>query len=78
MWSMDEAGQQPEAEHEKPRGEARWKAHLQVIAQSNERVKAVGKRERREREEREASQRRAEEMRMDAELTRKLDSRYTN
>jgi len=53
-------------------------AHLQEIAQSNERVKAAGKRERREREQRETSRRRAEEMRMDAALTRTLDSRYTN
>jgi hypothetical protein len=41
-------------------------------------VKAVGKKERREREEREAAERRAQEMRMDADLTSKLDSRYTN
>lgn len=75
---MNDAGQQPEAERDKPRGEAGWKAHLQAIAQSNERVKAAGKRERRAREEREASQRRADELRLDAEFSRKLDSRYTN
>ena len=75
---MDDTGQRPEAAREKPRGEAGWKAHLQAIAQSNDRVKAAGKRDRREREEREASERRAQEIRMDADLTRKLDSRYTN
>jgi hypothetical protein len=75
---MGDAGQQPDAGRVKPRGEARWKEHLQAIAQRNERAKATGKQERREREEREAAQRRAEELRMDAELTRKLDSRYTN
>jgi hypothetical protein len=78
MRHMDETGPQSDAERVKPRGEARWKAHLQEIAQSNERVKAAGKRERREREQRETSRRRAEEMRMDAALTRTLDSRYTN
>ena len=78
MSHMDEEGQMPEVARDKPRGEAGWKAHLQAIAQSNDRVKAAGKRERREREEREASERRAEEMRMDAALTRTLDSRYTN
>ena len=78
MRHMDDTGQRPEAAREKPRGEAGWKAHLQAIAQSNDRVKAAGKRDRREREEREASERRAQEIRMDADLTRKLDSRYTN
>jgi hypothetical protein len=78
MRRMSDIGEQPEAERVKPRGEAGWKAHLQAIAQSNDRVKAAGKRERRERDEREASRRRAEEMRMDADLTRKLESRYTN
>jgi hypothetical protein len=78
MRHMDEPGQLPEAARDNPRGEAGWKAHLQAIAQSNDRVKAAGKRERREREEREASERRAQEMRTDADLTRKLDSRYTN
>ena len=78
MRRMGDVGQQPESERVKPRGDARWKVHLQAIAQSNERVKAAGRRERREREEREASQRRAEDRRMDAELSRNLDSRYTN
>jgi hypothetical protein len=78
MRRMDDAGQPPEAAPDKPRGDAGWKAHLQAIAQSNDRVKAAGKRERREREEREASHRRAEERRMDADLTRKLESRFTN
>ena len=73
---MSDVGEQPESERVKPRGEARWKAHLQAIAQSNDRVKAAGKRERREREDREAYERRAEEMRMDADLTNKLESRY--
>ena len=72
MRRMTDAGQQPDAERVKPRGEARWKEHLQAIAQRNERAKATGKRERREREEREAALRRAEERRTDAELTRKL------
>jgi hypothetical protein len=78
MRHMDDAGQRPEARRDKPDGAAGWKAHLQAIAQSNDRVKAAGKRERREREERQASERRAQEIRMDADLTRKLDSRYTN
>jgi hypothetical protein len=78
MRHMDDPGQLPEAPREKPRGEAGWKAHLQAIAQSNDRVKAAGKRERREREEREAAERRAQEIRMDADLTSKLDSRYTS
>ena len=75
---MSDEGQQPDSERVKPRGEARWKEHLQAIAQSNERVKAAGKRDRQQREEREASQRRSEELRMDAELSRKLDPRYKN
>jgi hypothetical protein len=75
---MDDAGQRPEAEREKPRGEAGWKAHLQAIAQSNDRVKAAGKRERRERDAREASKRKAEEQRVDAEISRNLESRYTS
>jgi hypothetical protein len=74
MRRMGDAGQQPEAERVKPRGEARWKEHLQAIAQRNERAQATGKRERREREEREVAQRRAEERRMDAEFARQLDS----
>ena len=78
MRHMGDPGQQPDAERVKPRGEARWNEHLQAIAQRNERAKATGKRERREREEREAAHRRAEDLRMDAELARKLDSRYTN
>jgi len=75
MRRMSDAGQQPDAERAKPRGEARWKEHLQEIAQRNERAKATGKRERQEREDREAAHRRAEELRMDAELTRKLGPR---
>ena len=75
---MSDLGQQPDAERAKPRGEARWKEHLQEIAQKNDRVKATGKRERREREERDAATRRADELRMDAELSRNLGSQYTN
>jgi hypothetical protein len=44
-------GAQPEAERARPRGEAGWKAHLQAIADSNEKVRSVARRERREREE---------------------------
>jgi len=75
---MSDLGQQPDAERAKPRGEARWKEHLQAIAQKNERVKATGKQERRDREERDAASRRADERRMDAELARNLGSQYTN
>lgn len=78
MRRMSDAGQQPDAQRVKPRGEARWKEHLQAIAQRNERAKATGKRERREREEREAAQRRAQELRMDAELALKLQSQHRN
>lgn len=78
MGRMSDLGQQPDAERAKPRGEARWKEHLQAIAQKNERVKATGKQERREREERDAATRRAGELRMDAELARKLGSQYSN
>ena len=78
MRRMGDAGQQPDAERAKPRGEARWKEHLEAIAQRNERVKATGKRERQEREEREVAQRRAEDLRMDADLTRSINSQRTN
>jgi hypothetical protein len=78
MEPMNEPGQDPDTGRAKPRGEAAWKAHLQAVAESNDRVRAAGKRERREREERAASERRAEELRADAELTRTLDPRYTN
>jgi len=73
---MSEAGQEPGAERAKPRGEAAWKAHLQEISARNDRARAAGRRERREREERAAAQRAADELRMDAELTSKLDRRY--
>jgi hypothetical protein len=76
MGLMGDAGQQPDAERVKPRGEARWKEHLQAIAQRNDRAKAAGKRERQEREEREAAHRRAEERRMDAELALKPRSQH--
>jgi hypothetical protein len=72
---MSDEAPQPEAERVKPRGEAGYKAHLQKIAESNDRARAAGQRERREREERAAAQRRAEERRMDAELARNFDSR---
>jgi hypothetical protein len=75
---MTDGAQQPEAERVKPRGEAGWKAHLQKIAESNDRVRAAGRQERREREDREAAQRRTEEQRMDAEFARSLGSRYSN
>jgi hypothetical protein len=75
MRRMGDAGQEPDAERVRPRGEAQWKEHLQAIAQRNERVKATGKEERREREDREEARRRAAERRMDAELDRRLDSR---
>jgi hypothetical protein len=75
---MSDAGQEPGAERAKPRGEAAWKAHLQEISARNDRARAAGKRERKEREERAAMQRRADELRMDAELTSKLDRRYSS
>lgn len=78
MRRMGDQGQQPDGGQVKPRGEARWKEHLQAIAQRNDRAKATGKRERREREEREVAQRKAEELRLDAELTLKLDSQHRN
>lgn len=74
---MSDAGEQPEPERVKPRGEAAWKAHLQAIADSNERVRAVARRERREREELAARQRTAEELRVEAEFARNLDPRYS-
>jgi hypothetical protein len=73
---MSDAAQEPNAEGAKPRGEVAWKAHLQEIAARNERVRAAGRRERREREERAATRRMADELRTDAELARKLDPRY--
>ncbi len=73
---MSDAGQQPDAGSAKPRGEARWKEHLQAIAQRNDRAKAAGKQERQEREEREVAQRRAEERRVDAEFARTLGSEH--
>lgn len=75
---MSDSGQEPSGERAKPRGEAAWKAHLQAITERNDRARAAGKRERREREERAAMQRRADELRMDAELTAKLDRRYSS
>ncbi|MGZ4201997.1 MAG: hypothetical protein ACXVRH_08060 [Thermoleophilaceae bacterium] len=65
--------EQPEAERPRPRGEAAYTAHLEAIAQSNDRVKAAGKRERIEREQREGSQRRAEERRMDSDAQSQLE-----
>jgi hypothetical protein len=78
MRHMGDAGQQPDAQRVKPGGEARWKEHLQAIAERNERAKANGKRERQEREEREVAKRRTEELRVEAEFTRKLGGRYSN
>jgi hypothetical protein len=75
---MNEASEQAPAERPKPRGDAAWKAHLQEIAAKNERVSAAGRQERREREELAASQRRAVEIRMDADLARTLGRRYSN
>jgi hypothetical protein len=75
---VNEPGQDPDTGRAKPRGEAAWKAHLQAVADSNDRARAAGKRERREREERAASQRKAEELRADAALDRTLDPRYTS
>lgn len=72
---MSDAGQEPSAERAKPRGDAAWKAHLQAISERNDRARAAGKRERREREERAAVQRATDEMRVDAELARKFESR---
>lgn len=71
-------GAQPEAERAKPRGEAGWKAHLQAIANSNEKVRSVARRQRQEREELAARQRAAEERRVEAEFARNLDPRYSN
>jgi hypothetical protein len=72
---MSDPAPDPDAERAKPRGEAAWKAHLQAIAERNDRARATGKKERREREEHAASQRLAQELRMDAELARKHDPR---
>jgi hypothetical protein len=72
---VSDAGQEPGAERPKPRGEAAWKAHLQAITERNDRARAAGKRERKEREEREAAQRAVDEMRLDAELTRRFEAR---
>ncbi len=73
---MSDEVHEPGAERAKPRGEAAWKAHLQEISARNDRARAAGKRERREREDREAAKRRADELRMDAELSSKLDRRF--
>lgn len=75
---MSDVEQEAAEERAKPRGEAGYKAHLAAIAESNDRARAAGRRERREREQRAASQRRAEELRMEAELARNLDPRFTN
>lgn len=75
---MTDTGQDPVEGRPKPRGEAAWKAHLSAVAESNDRARAAGKRERREREEREASKRRADELRADVEFSRNLDPRFTN
>jgi hypothetical protein len=75
---MSDLGPEPDAARAKPRGEAAWKAHLQAVAESNDRAKSAGKRERREREDREMMQRKAQELRMEADSARNLDPRYTN
>lgn len=71
---MTDAGQDAQPAQEL-RGEARYKAHKQAIADTNDRARAAGKRERLEREQREAAKRRADERREDAEYARKLNSR---
>jgi hypothetical protein len=78
MGLMSEPGQDPDSGRAKPRGEAAWKAHLQAVAANNDRARAAGKRERLEREQRAASERRAREIRSDAELASKLDPRFSN
>ncbi|HKN93096.1 MAG TPA: hypothetical protein VJU60_02095 [Thermoleophilaceae bacterium] len=74
---MSDSGEQQDVGSAKPRGDARWKEHLQAIAQRNDRAKAAGKQERQEREERELAQRRAAELRVDSEFVRTLGSQQT-
>lgn len=69
---MSETGRGPES-REAVSAEARWKAHKQAIAASNDRARAAGTKQRSEREQRESDQRRADERREDLEAARKLN-----
>jgi hypothetical protein len=55
-----------------PRGDAAWKAHLDRVAARNAEARRIGKQQRQEKERLDQARRRAQERRMDTELTRSL------